>query len=117
MIVPYTRLYKIRTAFGISLFLISICDPVLAQIAFTDKADIKAETKRSRQDAAQIESDYKESHLNTADFTYKKGQPGRKQVKAQEQRGRNRFDAYGNVINSAPVQFSFKRKARRNANN
>jgi len=54
--------------------------PTLAQTTHRSRAAIKAETRKSKRDAAKFEADYKESHLNTAHYTFKKGKAGRKTV-------------------------------------
>jgi len=56
------------------------CAPALAQITHRSPAAIKADTKKSKRDAAKFEADYKDSHLNTAHYTFKKGKAGRKAV-------------------------------------
>jgi len=56
----------------------------LAQTTHRSKAAIKAETRKSKRDAARVEAEYKDSHLNTAHFTYKKGAAGRKKVQLTE---------------------------------
>jgi len=58
--------------------------PALAQITHRSQAAIKAETRKSKRDAARFEADYKESHLNMAHYTSKKGEAGRKRVRVAE---------------------------------
>ena len=58
--------------------------PVLAQTTHRSQAAIKAETRKSKRDAARVEADYKDSHLNTTHYTYKKGAVGRKKVRVTE---------------------------------
>ncbi|PIQ20847.1 MAG: hypothetical protein COW65_12665 [Cytophagales bacterium CG18_big_fil_WC_8_21_14_2_50_42_9] len=60
------------------------CPSAWAQITYKSRSAIKAETRKSKRDAAQVEADYKDSHLNTAHYTYKKGVAGRKKVQISE---------------------------------
>jgi len=62
------------------IFTVFACPSAWAQITYKSRAAIKAETRKSKRDAAQVEADYKDSHLNTAHYTYKKGIVGRKKV-------------------------------------
>ena len=55
-----------------------------AQIAYLGNSQLKAETKRNKREAARIEADYKETHLNTTYFTYKKGKASRKRVEVEQ---------------------------------
>lgn len=105
--------FILKAAFVFMLITLSLNLPVVAQIAFTNKAQLKAETRRSRREAARVEADYKESHLNTGNFTYKKGKSGRKQVEVQEGWESYQFNESGNVDYPEPVKLKLKRKAGR----
>ena len=113
MITPFTKVTIYRTAFIFSLFFFSTGEPVTAQIAFTNNAYLKAETRRSRRDAAQIETDLKETHLVKADFTHKKGKSSRKRLKAKDRRKNYYYDSNGKIVYSEPVRFTFKRQMKR----
>ncbi len=84
-----------------------------AQIAFVGKSQLKAETKRNKREAARIESDYKETHLNTDHFTYKKGKSGRKRVEVEESWEDYKFNNPDHFTYSEPVKINFKRKSNR----
>ncbi len=66
------------------LLLVFTNSSAVAQITHRSKAAKKAETRKSKRDAARMEADYKDSHLNTAHYTYKKGASGRKKVQVAE---------------------------------
>ena len=58
--------------------------PAYAQISYTTPGNLKAEARKNKKEAATYEAEHKESHLNVADFTYKRGQSGRKAVAVEE---------------------------------
>ncbi len=110
-----TKMSFLKTVFGCSFCMVLVTDSATAQIAFTKNAYLRTETKRIRREAAQIKTDYKESHLNPHQVSYKKGRSGRKRVKAKQES--YQVDANGNAVYAAPVEFTHKRKAKRKPNN
>lgn len=112
MITAFTKVTILRTTFIFFLFLFGIGEPATAQIAFTNNAYLKAETRRNRRNAAQIETDYKETHLDKADFTHKKGKSGRKRVKAKDRRKNYYYDTNGKMVYYESVRFTFKRQVK-----
>ncbi len=114
MKIIFTQLFVLRMAFAFCLFEFGIASSVSAQIIFTDNAQLKAETRRNQREAALIEADYKESHLDIANVTYKKGKINRKRVKKQNEWESYQFDDYGNALYKEPVKLiklKFKRQA------
>ncbi|MDQ4139952.1 MAG: hypothetical protein M3142_05455 [Bacteroidota bacterium] len=109
----FTPSFSLRAAFVFILFHLILDLQVSAQIAFTNDAQLKAETRRSRREAARIEADYKDSHLNTSNFTYKKGKSARKQVDALEGWETYQFNNTDNFIYTEPKKLKLKRKAER----
>lgn len=73
-----------KTAFALIIITVSLNLQASAQIAYFGNSKLKAETKRNKREAARIESDYRETHLNTNYFTYKKGKASRKRVVVEE---------------------------------
>jgi len=86
------------------------CAPALAQITHRSQAAIKAETRKSKRDAARFKADYKESHLNTAHYTYKKGEAGRKRVRLVETPVDYISDNEINEINREELRIMSKKK-------
>ena len=77
-------LFFLKTVFVLTIIILSLNIQASAQIAYLGNSQLKAETKRNKREAARIESDYKETHLNTNYFTYKKGKASRKRVEVEE---------------------------------
>jgi hypothetical protein len=79
------------------------------QISYTTAADLKAETKKNKKEAASFEADHKESHLNVADFTYKKGKPGRKVLAVDEEPTDYDYDKDINALYYSPKELKKKK--------
>lgn len=84
--------------------------PASAQISYLSSADVKAETRKSKREAARYEADYKESHLNLADHSFKKGQSGRKSVMVQEIPADYNHDQEINIIYQEPKKTRAQKK-------
>ncbi|PSR54395.1 hypothetical protein AHMF7605_13190 [Adhaeribacter arboris] len=113
MVSFFTPFFHLKAAFVFIFFTLISSLQVSAQIAFTNDAQLKAETRKSRREAARIEADYKESHLNTSNFTYKKGKAGRKQVDIEEGWESYQFNATNDFNYLEPKKLKLKRKANR----
>jgi hypothetical protein len=74
-------------------------------------AQIKAQTRKSKKLAAYYEADNQESHLNPANFTYKRGQSGRKAVAVEEQPTDFLYDKEINALYETPKN-PYKKKQR-----
>ncbi|WP_347160275.1 hypothetical protein [Pontibacter chitinilyticus] len=57
--------------------------PAFAQISHTTEEQQRKEQKQFLKEADKTESVYKETHLNTAVYTFKKGEAARKRAKAK----------------------------------
>ncbi|MDQ3290390.1 MAG: hypothetical protein M3Q05_03770 [Bacteroidota bacterium] len=113
MVLVSTSFLNLKTGLIFSALTLVLSLQVSAQIAFTNDAQLKAETRRSRREAARTEAEYKETHLNTSNFTYKKGKSGRKRVDIQEGWETYKFNGPENFIYTEPKNLKFKRKADR----
>ncbi|RDC64683.1 hypothetical protein [Adhaeribacter pallidiroseus] len=76
--------FYLKIVFVFIVVIISLNLQASAQIAYVGNSQLKAENKRNKREAARIETDYKETHLNTNYFTYKKGKASRKRVEVEE---------------------------------
>lgn len=94
---------------------------VFGQTTYRSPAAIKAETRKSKREAARTEADYKESHLNTAHFTFKKGKAGRKSVRVNNIPADFIFDKEINEIDREELSKLSKKKklpkSKKNKNN
>ena len=81
-------------SFGLLLLLGAV--PAMAQIQNLSDDKHKKEQKRFLKEAEKTESTYKETHLNTDAYTFKKGEAARKKVKKRDERRRYKFDEAGN---------------------
>ena len=90
--------------------------PAYAQILYMSAADLKAETKKSKRQARQYPAEYKETHLNTANYNFKKGQAGRKVVSVEEFPADYTYDQDINAIYQAPQKAREKKKRFRRNN-
>lgn len=80
------------------------------QTTHRSPAAIKAETRKSKREAARTEADYKESHLNTAHYTLKKGKAGRKAVRVNNMPADFVFDKEINEIDREALSKLNKKK-------
>ncbi len=116
MITTSPFLYYLKVASVLLVIIIGLQFQASAQIAFLGKSQLKAETRRNLRAAARIETDYKESHLNTTYFTYKKGKAGRKRVDVQEGWENYQYNNPNQGTYLEPVKWKVKRKASRKKN-
>ncbi|QNF31727.1 hypothetical protein HUW51_02945 [Adhaeribacter swui] len=103
----------LKTTFVFIIFMLGLHIQVSAQIAFVGNSQLKAETKRSKREAARIDSDYKETHLNTNYFTYKKGKASRKRVEVEETWEDYKYNNLDQFTYTEPVKLKIKRKSNR----
>lgn len=87
-----------RTAYKYSLslllfFLLGTL-PGYGQISYQASAKHDQQLRKSLRDAEKVDSKYKDSHLNTDAYTFKKGEAGRKQVK-RNKRDQLQFNVKG----------------------
>lgn len=87
----------LRVALALLLFFLVGALPGYAQTTHDAVEKHDQEVRQSLKEAAKIESIYKDSHLNTEAYTFKKGEPGRRR---QQKDGR---DKYQFNINGDPV--------------
>lgn len=110
MKINFTPLSALNTAFVVVAFILITSEQAAAQIVDTRNTHLKAETKRSRKEAAKIEADYKETHLNTIDLTYKKGEASHKRAKAQTRWDTYQDERYDDVIYTESARRKNNRK-------
>ncbi|MEJ8758486.1 hypothetical protein WG947_15840 [Pontibacter sp. H259] len=79
-----------------------------AQIQATTSGRHKKEQKRFLKEAKATESAYKDTHLNTRTYTFKKGESARKRVKKNDERRSYKFDEAGKPLKKKGL---FRKKA------
>jgi hypothetical protein len=84
-----------------------------AQIMRLSPAEIKAQTRKSKKEAARYEADHAESHLEVQNFNLKKGESGRRQVQVLEEPVGYVYDKEINTIYEEPRQAGKKAKTRK----
>ncbi|WP_219337354.1 hypothetical protein [Pontibacter populi] len=72
--------------------------PAMAQIKNLSDDKQKKEQRRFLKEAEKTESTYKDSHLNTNAYTFKKGEAARKRVKKRDERRQYKFDEAGKPL-------------------
>jgi hypothetical protein len=87
-----------------------LATPALAQISHSTPGSLKAETRKNKKAAATYEADHKESHLNVADISYKRGASGRKVVAVEEEPIDYNYDKEINALYESPRKEEKKRK-------
>jgi uncharacterized protein (UPF0333 family) len=106
----FTRVKKITfSVLGGLLFLGGVV-PAWAQTSYSTPASIKAQTRKSKKAAAAYEADHKETHLNVANFTYKKGKTGRKPVVVEEESTEYNYDKEKNALFETRKESNKKKK-------
>jgi hypothetical protein len=74
-----------RTAYkyglGLLLFFLLGTLPGYGQISYQASAKHDQQLRKSLRDAEKVDSKYKDTHLNTGAYTFKKGEAGRKRLK------------------------------------
>ncbi|OKL40613.1 hypothetical protein [Pontibacter flavimaris] len=87
-----------RTAYkyglGLLLFFLLGTLPGYGQVSYEASARHGQSLRKSLKDAEKVDSKYKDTHLNTNAYTFKKGEAGRKRVKKDE-RARLHFNVNG----------------------
>ena len=84
-----------------------------AQITHLSPAEIKAQTRKSKKEAARYEAEYAESHLAVQNYNLKKGESGRKQVEVLEEPVEYVFDKEINAIYEEPREAGKKARTRK----
>lgn len=79
-----TQVKNVIFAISCGLLLLVVVMPAWAQTAYLSPAKIKAETRKSKKEAAVYEAEYKDTHLNIDHYSYKIGKAGRKHVIVDE---------------------------------
>ena len=72
--------------------------PAMAQIRTQTVEKHKKQRERFLKEAEKTESTYKETHLNTDAYTFKKGEAARKRMKKRDERRRYKFDETGKPL-------------------
>ncbi|MCJ8166083.1 hypothetical protein MKJ04_14645 [Pontibacter sp. E15-1] len=83
--------------------------PGYGQISFDAREKHEQKMRKSLKEAEQVEYTYKETHLNTSAYTFKKGAAARKRRK-QDRRATYQFDENGKPARK--ILFFKKRKLR-----
>ncbi|MFD2246963.1 hypothetical protein [Pontibacter ruber] len=86
----------------------------MAQISYKAVDQHNHLKRQSLKEADKTDVAYKDTHLNTSTYTFKKGEAGRKRVATNDGRNKYRFTERGNAAQSLPVKLKkgwlFKRK-------
>ncbi|MBB6613113.1 hypothetical protein H7F15_18885 [Pontibacter sp. Tf4] len=85
-----------------------ITESTFAQIKATTDSKHKKEQKRFLKEARKTESTYKETHLNTNTYTYKKGEAARKRAIKRDERRKYKYDDTGKPHKKKQI---FRKKA------
>ena len=80
------------------LLLALVAAPAFAQISYATNGQQKKQQKQFLKEAEKTESVYKDTHLNTDVYTFKKGEAARKRIKAKNGRAGYTFDANGKPV-------------------
>lgn len=97
--------------FAIGLwYLGAMATPANAQIEHKTPGSLKTETRKNKKEAAAYEADHKESHLNVANFTYKRGASGRRAVAVAEEPTDYSYDKEINALYESPRDIKKKKK-------
>lgn len=84
-----------------------------AQILSLSPAEIKAQTRKSKKEAARYQAENNLSHLEIQNFTMKKGEVGRKQVPVEEEPAQYASDGEINAIYEEPREADKKAATRK----
>ena len=105
--------YCSQTAFKCSLFLLLFfllgVLPGYGQTSHTAIARHDQELKKSLKEAAKVDAAYKDTHLNTDAYTFRKGEAGRKRLRSNE-RAQYQFNVKGDAAKKLRL---FKKKRHR----
>lgn len=80
------------------MLLLLMVAPAIAQIQPQTAEAHKKEQKRFLKQAQKTESTYKDTHLNTEAYTFKRGEAARKKVKKHDERRKYKFDETGKPL-------------------
>ena len=69
---------------GLLLFFLLGTLPGYGQVSYEASAKHEQQLRKSLKDAEKVDSKYKDTHLNTDAYTFKKGAAGRKRVKRDD---------------------------------
>ncbi len=84
-----------------------------AQISYSTPGNLKAEARKNKREAATYEAEHKESHLNVANFTYKRGATGRRAVAVEEEPVDYIYDKEINALYESPKKKKEEKKRRK----
>ena len=88
-----------RTAYkyglGLLLFFLLGTLPGYGQISYQASAKHDQQLRKSLRDAEKVDSKYKDTHLNTDAYTFRKGEAGRKRLKKKDERDQFQFNVKG----------------------
>ncbi|CAM3795356.1 hypothetical protein POKO110462_20100 [Pontibacter korlensis] len=101
-----------RTAYkyGLALLLFFLIGtlPGYGQTSFQASAKHEQQLRKSLRDAEKANAKYKDTHLNTDTYTFKKGEAGRRRVR-NEERGKLQFNVKGDPVKKLKL-FNKKKK-------
>lgn len=92
------------------LYLVGVVTPASAQTTYLSPAKIKAETRKSKREAAAFEAEHKETHLNVAHLNYKIGKTGRKPMVVEEEPTNYVYDKEKNALFESRKEWNKKKK-------
>ncbi|MFD1188075.1 hypothetical protein [Pontibacter rugosus] len=98
------------------MLLLLIGTPGYSQVNYQAEENHEQKLKQSLKDAAKVDAvTYKDTHLNTSAYTYKKGVAGRKRLR-NEEREQYQFDTNGEPVKRKGL-FKKKKKYRQRGRN
>lgn len=83
-----------KYGFGLLLFFLLSTLPGYGQVSYEASAKHEQQLRKSLRDAEKVDNKYKDTHLNTDAYTFKKGEAGRKRVK-EDKRPKLHFNVNG----------------------
>ncbi|WP_276499629.1 hypothetical protein [Pontibacter litorisediminis] len=93
---------------GLLLFFLLGTLPGYGQVSFQASAKHEQQLRKSLKDAEKVNSKYKDTHLNTDAYTFRKGEAGRKRLK-KDDRAKLHFNVKGDPAKKLRL-FKKKRK-------
>lgn len=108
-VVSFPFSFARRLALLLALVLLTAV-PAFCQISYESAENHKQERKKFLKEAEKAEATYKDTHLNTGAYNFKKGEAGRRRLKAKDERGRYQFDENGEPVKKRKPFWKRKRK-------
>ncbi|TPE40294.1 hypothetical protein [Pontibacter mangrovi] len=93
---------------GLLLFFVAGTLPGYGQTSFEASAKHEQQLRKSLREAEKVDAKFKETHLNTDAYTFKKGASGRRRVRNNE-RDKMQFNVNGEPVRKLKI-FGKKRK-------